>query len=83
MSSEKCLLHFPQWMIQRDDVVTDILSHTTQSAYMLDSWLNLLIKSVIFPPIVSVNLEYHDGWCALKSPRIRITSVVRRYSIED
>ena len=26
MSSEKCVLHFPRWMIQRGDVVTDILN---------------------------------------------------------
>ena len=42
-----------------------------------------LIESAIFFPLVSVYLEYHDGWCALKSPRIRVSGVVRRCSIED
>ena len=42
-----------------------------------------LIESSIFFPLVSVDLEYHDGWCALKSPRIRVSGVVRRCSIED
>ena len=36
--------------------------------------------SAIFLPLVSVDLEYHDGWCALKSPRIRGSAVVRRFS---
>ena len=27
--------------------------------------------------------EYHDVWCALKSPRIRVSGVVRTCSIED
>ena len=40
------------------------------------------IASAILLPLVSVDLEYQDGWCALKSPRIRVSSVVRRYSIE-
>ena len=35
-----------------------------------------LIESAIFLPLVSVDLEYHDGWCALKSPRIRMSGVV-------
>ena len=42
-----------------------------------------LIESAILLPLVSVNLEYQDGWCALKSPRIRVSCVVRRCSIED
>ena len=42
-----------------------------------------LIESSILFPIVSVDLEYPDGWCALKSPRIRVSGVVRRCSIED
>ena len=42
-----------------------------------------LIESAIFIPLESVDLEYHDGWCALKSPRIRVSGVVRRCSIED
>ena len=40
-----------------------------------------LTNSALFP-LVSVDLEYHDGWCALKSPRIRVSGVVRRCSIE-
>ena len=43
----------------------------------------LLIESAIFLPLVSVDPEYQDGWCALKSPRIRLSFVVRRCSIED
>ena len=42
-----------------------------------------LIESSILFPFVSVDLEYHDGWCALKSLRIRVSGVVRRRSIED
>ena len=42
-----------------------------------------LIESAIFLPLVSVDHEYEDGWCALKSPRIRLSCVVRRCSIED
>ena len=42
-----------------------------------------LSESFILFPLVSVDLEYHDGWCALKSPRIRVSGVVRRCSIED
>ena len=42
-----------------------------------------LIESSILLPSVSVDLEYHDGWCTLKSPRIRVSGVVRRCSIED
>ena len=42
-----------------------------------------LIESAIFLPLVSVDQEYHDGWCALKSPRIRVSGVVRRCSIEQ
>ena len=38
-----------------------------------------LIKSAIFIHLVSVDLEYHDGWFALKSPRIRVSGVVRCY----
>ena len=30
-----------------------------------------LSESAILPPLVSVDLEYQDGWCALKSPNIR------------
>ena len=40
--------------------------------------LDLLIKSSILFPLVSVDLGYHDGWCAFKSPRIRVSGVVRR-----
>ena len=42
-----------------------------------------MIKSAILLPLVSVDLEYQDGWCALKSPRIRVSCVIRRCSIED
>ena len=35
-----------------------------------------LIESSILLPLVSVDLEYHDGWCALKSPKIRVSGVV-------
>ena len=45
--------------------------------------LDPLIESSILFPLVSVNLEYHDGWCALKLPRIRVSGVIRRCSIED
>ena len=41
------------------------------------------IESAIFLRLVSVDPEYQDGWCALKSPRIRLSCVVRRCSIED
>ena len=43
--------------------------------------LDPLIESSILFPLVSVNLEYHDEWCALKSPRIRVSGVIRRCSI--
>ena len=46
-------------------------------------WSDPLIESAIFLPLVSVDPEYQDGWCALKSPRIRLSFVVRRCSIED
>ena len=45
--------------------------------------LDPLIESYILFPLVSADLEYHDGWCALKSQRIRVSGVVRRCSIED
>ena len=45
--------------------------------------LDPLIESSILFPLVLVDLEYHDEWCALKSPRIRVSGVVRRCSIED
>ena len=35
--------------------------------------------TVILFPLVSVDLEYHDGWFALKSSSIRISGVVRIY----
>ena len=47
---------------------------------------NTIVRSVvpaILFPLVLVDLEYQDGWCALKSPRIRVSCVVRRCSIED
>ena len=47
------------------------------------SWSDPLIESAIILPLVSVDPEYEDGWCALKSPRIRMSFVVRRCSIED
>ena len=37
--------------------------------------LDPLIESSILFPLVSLDLEYHDGWCALKSPRIRVSGV--------
>ena len=46
-------------------------------------WSAPLIESAIFNPLVSVDLEYQDGWCALKSPRIRLPCVVRMCSIKD
>ena len=46
-------------------------------------WSDPLIESAIFLPLVSVDPEYQDRWCALKSPRIRLSCVVRRCSIED
>ena len=46
-------------------------------------WSDPLIESAIFLPLVLVDPEYEDGWCALKSPRIRLSCVVRRCSIED
>ena len=46
-------------------------------------WSDPLIESAIFLPLVSVDPEYQDGWCALKSPRIRLSFVVIRCSIED
>ena len=36
-------------------------------------WSDPLIESAIFLPLVSVDPEYQDGWCALKSPRIRLS----------
>ena len=36
-----------------------------------------VIESYIIIPLVSVDLEQLDGWCALKSPRIWVSSVVR------
>ena len=41
------------------------------------------IESAILLPLVLIDLEYHDGWYALKSPRIRVSGVVRRCYIED
>ena len=45
--------------------------------------LDSLIESSILFSLVSVDLEYHDGWGALKSPKIRVSGVVRRCPIED
>ena len=47
------------------------------------SYSDPLLESAIFLPLISVDLEYHDGWYALKSPRIRVSGVVRRCSIEE
>ena len=41
-------------------------------------WSDPLIELTNFLPLVSVDPEYKDGWCALKSPRIRLSCVVRR-----
>ena len=46
-------------------------------------WSDPLIESAIFLPLVSVDPEYQDGWCAFKSPWIRLSFVVIRCSIED
>ena len=46
-------------------------------------WSDPFIDSAIFLPLVSVDPEYQDGWCALQSPRIRLSCVVIRCSIED
>ena len=35
-------------------------------------WSDPLIESAILLPLVSVDAEYQDSWCALKSPRIRL-----------
>ena len=42
-----------------------------------------LIELAILLLLVSVDLEHHDGWCALKSPRIRVSGIIRRCYIED
>ena len=46
-------------------------------------WSDPLIESAILLPLVSVDPVYQDGWCLLKSPRIRLSCVVGRCSIED
>ena len=45
-------------------------------------WSDPLIESAIVLPLV-FDPEYQDRWCLLKSPRIRLSCVVRRGSIED
>ncbi len=40
----------------------------------------LVIASARFLPLVSVDLEYHDGWCALKSPSTRVSGVISKWS---
>ena len=40
-------------------------------------------RATIFLSLVSVDLEYHDGWYSLKSHIIRMFGIVRRCSIED
>ena len=47
------------------------------------TWSDPLIESAIFLPLVSVDPEYQDRWCTLKSPRIWLSCVVRMCSIED
>ena len=42
----------------------------------------LIESSIRFPP-VSVDLEYNEGCCALKSEKIRVSGVVRICSIEE
>ena len=60
------------------------LGGTLVGVYMLRMpWSDPLIESAIFLPLVSVDPEYQDGWCALKSPRIRLSFVVRRCFIKD
>ena len=46
-------------------------------------WGAVPVESSILFCLVSVDLEYHDGWCVLKSPRIRVSGVIRRGFIED
>ena len=46
-------------------------------------WSDYLIDSAILLPLVSVNLEYQDEWCALKSSRIMVSCVISRCSIEN
>ena len=46
-------------------------------------WSDPLIMSAIFLPLVSFASEYQNGWCALKSPRISLSCVVKRCYIED
>ena len=41
------------------------------------TWSDPLIESAILLPLVSVDPEYQDGWCTLKSPRIRLSCIVR------
>ena len=45
--------------------------------------LDPLIESSILFPLVSVELEYHAEWCALKSPSIRVSVVIIRCSREE
>ena len=45
-------------------------------------WSDPLIESDIYISLVSVDPEYQDEWCALKSSMIRVSGVVRRCSIE-
>ena len=40
-----------------------------------------IMLSIMFP-LVSVELEYQDEWCALKFPSIRVSVVVIRWSRE-
>ncbi len=40
----------------------------------------LLMEFSSFVPLVSLELEYHDELCALKSPSTRVSVVVSRWS---
>ena len=42
-------------------------------------WSDPLIESAILLPLVSVDPEYQDGWCALKSPRIMLSCSVKMF----
>ena len=41
-------------------------------------WSDPLIESAIFLPLVSVDPEYQDGWCALKLPRLSMSCELTR-----
>ena len=73
-----CQEHEVMW-----DADADVNETSGELGRTLVGLTQLRIESAIVLPFVSVDLEYHDGWCALKSPGIRVSGVVRRGSIED